>query len=178
MSKQEKSVIQDARNFKHLYRKKYGDVIQIHDAAKYDPETLFDLCVKYFEWAESESLKAAETASYQGELGEFVVHKPRVFTIKGLSLFLMVTESVLADYRKKEGYSSVMEFVDTVIIEQKYQLGASGMVNAGFIAKDLNIDRQQQINVIQQTSATATADAEATSNQTIDDAVERILSKL
>lgn len=174
--KEPKQEIKDARNFKHLYRKKYGDIATIHDAAKFDPETLFNMAVRYFEWAEENSLKAGETASYQGDLEEFVVHKPRVFTLKGLSLFLCVTESVLHDYRKRDGYSSVMEFVDSVILEQKYQLGATGMVNAGFIAKDINIDRQQQINVI--TSATATADAEATSQQSVDDAIKSILDKL
>ena len=40
-----------------------------------------------------------------------------------------------------------MEFIDSVIYEQKFQLAANGIVNAGFIAKDLGVDQPANINV-------------------------------
>ncbi|AFV50928.1 terminase small subunit [Escherichia phage ADB-2] len=42
-------------NFKELYKKKFGTVLAKNRAMT--PEQLFDLSVKYFEWAEDNAIK-------------------------------------------------------------------------------------------------------------------------
>lgn len=132
-------------NFKKLYEKKYGDVIDKRRTLT--PEQVFDLAVKYFSWAEANAIVAAETASFQGEVSESQVHKPRVFTVKGMRLFCSFSEAVLNKWRKDPLYSPVMEFIDSVIYEQKFQLAVNGIINPGFVAKDLGIDKPAQVNV-------------------------------
>lgn len=163
-------------NFKKLYRKKYGDIASVTGRKLFTPEQLFNLAVAYFEWAEQNQIKAAETASFQGEVTESLVHKTRIFTVTGLCLFCGVTQGALAKWRKEEGYSEVMEFVDSVIFEQKYQLAANGVINASFIGKELGIDKPTTISV--ETSASASATAEMTVEQQMSEAVNSVLDNL
>lgn len=144
-STQEK--IKKTGNFKALYNKKYGDIANLSHNHVYTPEQVFDLAVKYFAWAEQNAIKAAETAAFQGVVTENLVHKVRVFTVNGLCLYCNFTNALLGSWRKSPGFSEVMEFVDGVIHEQKYQLAASGLVNAGFVGKDLGIDKPATVNI-------------------------------
>lgn len=159
-------------NFKELYNKKYGDLVSKNRV--YTPEQVFDLAVRYFSWAEQNAITAAESASFQGEVEQTEVYKPRVFTIKGLRLFCSFSEAVLIKWRREEGYSEVMEFIDSVIDEQKFQLAANGVINASFIGKDLGIDKPATINV----ETTAAASSSNTTEVMMKEAVNSILDNL
>lgn len=159
-------------NFKELYNKKYGDIVS--RTRQYTPEQVFDLAVRYFHWAEQNAITAAESASFQGDVEQSEIFKPRVFTIKGLRLFCSFSESVLTKWRRDDGYAEVMEFIDSVIDEQKFQLAANGVINASFIGKDLGIDKPATINVETTASATATNATE----MMMKDAVNSILDNL
>lgn len=158
-------------NFKELYNKKYGDIVA--KSRVYTPEQVFDLAVKYFTWAEQNAITAAESASFQGEVEQTEIYKPRVFTIKGLRLFCSFSEAVLIKWRREEGYAEVMEFIDSVIDEQKFQLAANGVINASFIGKDLGIDKPATINV-----ETTAAASNNTTEVMMKDAVNSILDNL
>lgn len=158
-------------NFKELYNKKYGDIVA--KSRTYTPEQVFDLAVKYFSWAEQNAITAAESASFQGEVEQTEIYKPRVFTIKGLRLFCSFSEAVLIKWRREEGYAEVMEFIDSVIDEQKFQLAANGVINASFIGKDLGIDKPATINV-----ETTAAASNNTTEVMMKDAVNSILDNL
>lgn len=142
-------------NFKELYNKTFGDVLKKQH--QHTPEQVHNAAVAYFTWAEENAIKAAETASFQGVTLETQVFKARVFTLNGFILFMGVTKSAIEKWRKEEHFSDVMEFIDTVIHEQKYQLAASGIVNAGFIGKDLGIDKPATITIDNQSAAVATS---------------------
>lgn len=126
-------------NFRKLYNKTYGDIAQVGRGIKLNPQQFFEFAVEYFTWAESQAIAATETAAFQGHVYETGISKPRIFTIGGLALFCSISPSCFVEWRKKPGYKEVMEFVDGVIYEQKFQLAANGIVNAGFIIKDLNL---------------------------------------
>ena len=87
MSEKEKSKPHQALNFKRLYNKQYGDIVQLNKSHRYTPEQIFELAIKYFEWAELNAIKAAETSSFQGRTYQDEIRKPRVFTVNGLRLF-------------------------------------------------------------------------------------------
>lgn len=159
-------------NFKELYNKKYGDIVS--KTRVYTPEQVFDLAVRYFTWAEQNAITAAESASFQGEVEQTEIYKPRVFTIKGLRLFCSFSEAVLIKWRREEGYAEVMEFIDSVIDEQKFQLAANGVINASFIGKDLGIDKPATINV----ETTAASSSSNTTEVMMKDAVNSILDNL
>lgn len=137
----------EAINFKSLYNKRYGDIVTMNRNHQYTPEQVFDLAVRYFTWAEENSIKATETAAFQGVVSEHRIHKPRVFTLSGLRLFCGFSAGILDHWRKTEGFRDVMEFIDGVIYEQKFQLAANGIVNASFIGKDLGIDSAPTVNI-------------------------------
>ncbi|AGI61443.1 terminase small subunit [Shigella phage pSf-1] len=91
-----------ACNFKKLYNKQYGDIAKMTKAHKYTPEQVFDLAVRYFTWAEENHIQAAETASFQGDVYESKIHKPRVFTLNGFRLFAGLSASVLEKWRREQ----------------------------------------------------------------------------
>lgn len=92
------------------------------------PEQLFDLSVKYFEWAEDNAIKASESASFQGGVYESLVHKPRVFTWTGYRLFIGASEAAIIKWKREEEYSEVMEFVESVINEQNFSLPQTALL--------------------------------------------------
>lgn len=171
MSEKNKSVVEGG-NFKELYKKKFGTVLAKNRVMT--PEQLFDLSVKYFEWAEDNAIKTAESASFQGGVYESLVHKPRVFTWTGYRLFIGASEAAIIKWKREEEYSEVMEFVSSVIDEQKFQLAANGIINASFIGKDLGIDKPASISIDNSSGATAVA----TSEDAMKDAVNSILDML
>lgn len=142
-------------NFKDLYNKKYGDIANLNHAHKFTPEQIFDLAIKYFAWAEENALRAAETAAFQGVVTESLVHKVRVFTTGGLCLFCGFSKQAMTKWRKEPGFSDVMDFIDNVIMEQKFQLAANGIINPAFIGKDIGIDKAAEINIDNSSSSVA-----------------------
>lgn len=159
-------------NFKALYNQTYGNFVGKN--REFTPEQIYNLAVKYFTWAEENAIKAAETAAFQGIVTENLVHKPRVFTVKALRLFCGFSSMQLVEWRRAPMYCDVMEFIDDVIYEQKFQLAANGIVNASFIGKELGIDKAAEINV----SASSEASAAAVTTEEFKDAVNDILGAL
>ena len=157
-------------NFKALYNKKYGDIAMVAINRKYTPEEVFDFAVRYFSWAESEAIKAIETAAFQGVVSESLVHKPRVFTLTGLALFMGVNINRFARWRTEAGYSDVMEFIDNVIYEQKYQLGVAGIISSTIVGKELGIDKPQEITISNNSTANDV--------DSMKEALESVISKL
>ena len=157
-------------NFKALYNKKYGDIAMVAINRKYTPEEVFDFAVRYFSWAESEAIKAIETAAFRGVVSENLVHKPRVFTLTGLALFMGVNINRFARWRAEAGYSDVMEFIDNVIYEQKYQLGVAGIINPTIVGKELGIDKPQEIKISNNSTANDV--------DSMREALESVISKL
>lgn len=176
MSREEKQKPFTAYNFKKLYNKQYGDIATLGKQHRYTPEQVFNLAIKYFEWAESNALKAAESSSFQGRTYQDEVNKPRVFTFNGLRLFCGWSRCAMEKWKKEPGFSEVMEFIESVIYEQKFQLAANGVINAAFIAKDLGVDQPTQINVSSNSESSA-AIAEVGADE-VREAVRDILAEI
>lgn len=163
-----------ACNFKKLYNKQYGDIAKMTKAHKYTPEQVFDLAVRYFTWAEENHIQAAETASFQGDVYESKIHKPRVFTLNGFRLFAGLSASVLEKWRREPGFSDVMDFIDGVVYEQKFQLAANNIVNAGFIGKEIGIEKPATVTIENNTISSV----DAVTAEEVKEAVIDILEKI
>lgn len=164
----------DGGNFKKLYNKSYGEIFSETSRHSMTPEHVHKLAISYFEWAESSAIKAAETAAFQGRVGESKVHKVRVFTWNGLRLFVGISDSVVTKWRKDEAYAPVIEFIDTVIYEQKFQLAANGIINAGFIGKEMGIDKPATINVETSNNSSATVNDAAALKEAVNDVLNML----
>lgn len=175
MSKEKKPF--QAYNMKRLYNKTYGDIVELGRSRRYTPETVLQNAIKYFEWAEANAFKAAETASFQGRTYQDEIHKPRIFTLNGLRLFCGWSKCALEKWRKEPGYCDVIEFIDSVIYEQKFQLAANGVINASFIGKDLGVDQPTQINVSANAEGGNAAINDVTAEE-VRDAVRDVLEKI
>ena len=133
------------------------------------------MAIRYFEWAESNALKSAESSSFQGRTYQDEVRKPRIFTLNGLRLFNSWSKCAIEKWRKEPGFCDVMEFIDSVIYEQKFQLAANGVVSANFIGKDLGLDNAPQVNVVAKAESTS---IEAVSAEEVKEAVRDILEEI
>lgn len=160
----------ESGNFKALYNKQYGDIAKISKQASMTPQQVFEQAVAYFTWAESNSIKAAETASFQGEVTESKIHKVRVFTVTGMCLYLGISNKTFERWRSMDGYRDVAEWIDSVIYEQKFQLAVNGIVNSSFIAKDIGLDKPTTINV--------EANNQSVNGEQLQDAVKSVLDLL
>lgn len=163
----------EALNFKELYNKKYGDIARMTNN-KMTPEQLFDMAIRYFTWAEESYIQAAETAAFQGDVYETRIHKPRIFTLNGFRLYAGLSEQSILRLRKEPGYDDVMDFIDGVIFEQKFQLAANGIVNASFIGKEIGVDKGASVNV----NASASAEAKSINDVNAEEVREAVLDIL
>lgn len=173
MSNKEKTAA-ESLNFKKLYNKQYSDIVgaNISGNNKLTPEQLMQLVVNYFEWAETNAIKAGAESSFQGRTYQDTITRPRVFTWNGLTLFLGVSTGIIQRWKRQPGYMEVLDFADQVIREQKYQYAANGMINTNMIAKELGIDKGDTFNI------SANAEAEANTEEAMEKAVVSVLSKL
>lgn len=173
MSNKEKTAA-ESLNFKKLYNKQYSDIVgaNISGNNKLTPEQLMQLVVNYFEWAETNAIKAGAESSFQGRTYQDTITRPRVFTWNGLTLFLGVSTGIIQRWKRQPGYMEVLDFADQVIREQKYQYAANGMINTNMIAKELGIDKGDTFNI------SANAEAEANTEEAMEKAVISVLSKL
>lgn len=173
MSNKDKAAA-ESLNFKKLYNKQYADIVgaNISGNNKLTPEQLMQLVVNYFEWAETNAIKAGAESSFQGRTYQDTITRPRVFTWNGLTLFLGVSTGIIQRWKRQPGYMEVLDFADQVIREQKYQYAANGMINTNMIAKELGIDKGDTFNI------SANAEAEANTEEAMEKAVISVLSKL
>lgn len=174
MAKKTEAPAAESLNFKKLWNKRYSDLVgsKIDKRATLTPEQVMNLIVQYFEWAELNAIKAGETASFQGRVYQDTIHKPRIFTWEGLKLFCGFSGTALAKWKLKPGYDVVIEFAESVIKEQKYQLAANGMINSTMIAKELGIDKGDTFNI------SANAKEQDNTEEAMKNAVASVLSKI
>lgn len=167
----EKKMPYQGSSFASLYDKDFQSIMDARQL-RIQPHDLFRLIVEYFKWAEDNALVVGETASYQGEVTEHAIHKPRIFTISSLALFCGITESIYIRWRDDPVYADVIAFADSVIKEQKYQLAVNGVINPNLISKELGIDKPTTITVESRSTAIASTEQEMKA------AVESVLDKI
>ena len=112
------------------------------------PVILWEACVEYFEWVEENPLQ--EAIVYQGMLNKDDA-KPlmQAMTITGMCIFLDIGESTWKDYRKREGFSPVIEKAEKIIYHQKFAGAAAGLLNPNIIARDLGlVDKKENDNKV------------------------------
>lgn len=113
------------------------------------PEALWQACVEYFEWVESNPLWEHKVFSFQGEIVESSIPKMRAMTRAGLCLFVGIDEKTWHNYGHNPAYVDyfpIVELAERTIFEQKFTGAAADMLNAGIIARDLGLADKQDLS--------------------------------
>lgn len=137
-------------NFKKLYNRTLDQVV---GKTFMSPQQFLDMVISYFSWAESNAVRAIETASFQGVVTENLIHKPRVFTIRGLCLYCGISAAMLTKMRGDVNFAPIVDLIDNVVYEQKYQLAVNGIINSAMVGKELGIDKPATVTVEQNNTA-------------------------
>ena len=104
-----------------------------------DPEVLWDACLEYFKWVEDNPLIEVKPFAFQGVVTLEEIPKMRAMTIGALCMFLDIERITWADYRSKEGFSSVCLRAEEAIYQQKFTGASAEMLNPAIIARDLGL---------------------------------------
>ncbi|MFW5394207.1 terminase small subunit, partial [Yersinia sp. 2544 StPb PI] len=66
-------------------------------------------------------------------------------TLKGLCLFLDISDETWRSYRAREDFIGVITRAENVIYDQKFSGAAADLLNANIIARDLGLKEQSQV---------------------------------
>lgn len=105
------------------------------------PELLWEAAVEYFTWCEENPLYEAKAFNYQGEIQIAELPKMRAMTLSGLCYYLNCNEAYFRQFNSNgnEGFSTVIEQIEKIIYNQKFQGAAADLLNANIIARDLGL---------------------------------------
>lgn len=110
-------------------------------------EALVSACLEYFEWVEANPLFEAKLVSYQGSSSVHMVPKMRAMTQEGLCNFLDIAPSTWVEWRKsRPDLSGVIEWVESVIFQQKFEGAAADLLNGNIISRDLGLADRSEIS--------------------------------
>lgn len=106
------------------------------------PESLWEAACEYFQWCEDNPLYECKAFSFQGEVIKADLPKMRAMTMSGLCFYLGVNDAYFRQLTD-EDFSTVVQQIETVIYNQKFQGAAADLLNANIIARDLGlVDKQ------------------------------------
>ncbi|MFW5390414.1 terminase small subunit, partial [Yersinia sp. 2544 StPb PI] len=66
------------------------------------PEVLWAACIEYFDWVEKHPLWETKAFAFQGVVTKAKLPKMRAMTLKGLCLFLDISDETWRSYRARE----------------------------------------------------------------------------
>ncbi|CNE35971.1 DNA-packaging protein [Yersinia intermedia] len=109
------------------------------------PEVLWAACIEYFDWVEKHPLWETKAFAFQGVVTKATLPKMRAMTLKGLCLFLDISDETWRSYRAREDFIGVITRAENVIYDQKFSGAAADLLNANIIARDLGLKEQSQV---------------------------------
>jgi hypothetical protein len=116
------------------------------------PELLQEAAFEYFQWVDKHPWKKVEQAKgnskpvYDKKKEEFVFNPntiklptERPYTLSGLCIYLVASESYWRNFRRQEGLSedflTVIDTIEQIIATQQFEGAAVGAFNANIIAR-------------------------------------------
>lgn len=110
-----------------------------------DTQSLWNACVKYFEWVEDNPIVVSKINFYQGKAYYGNLNKMRAMTIKGLCVHLNITHQTWLNYKDRKDFFEVVTKVNSIIYEQKFTGAAANLLNPNIIARDLGLVDKQEV---------------------------------
>lgn len=104
------------------------------------PEALWRVACEYFEWNRTHPLKEHKVFHTDGRITGTYVYKARAMTLTALCIYLGISRTCYYNkYKKRSEFAEVIERIEEVILTQKFEMAAADLLNASFIARDLNM---------------------------------------
>jgi hypothetical protein len=111
-----------------------------------NPEQLEAACNEYFQWVEDNPLWEEKVFCNQGIVTRTRVAKIRAMTLRGLCLFLGISQSAWVNYRELPDFLQVTREAEDQIYQQKFSGAAADLLNANIIARDLGLADKQDVS--------------------------------
>ena len=118
------------------------------------PIALWNAACEYFEWCEENPLKEEKVWQYQGEIVRTKVDKMRAMTLSQLCFYLNCSPGYLRQFKhqnkekkdkKSQGFLTVIEEIENIIYNQKFQGAAADFLDANIIARDLGLSDKKEL---------------------------------
>lgn len=114
------------------------------------PELLWQAACEYFEWCDKNPLKEEKAFAYQGVITKEDVNLMRAYTLKGLCFYLNCSESYFREFKSNvpkdgEDFLTVIDDIEKIIYNQKFEGAAAGLLNANIIARDLGLTDKKDL---------------------------------
>lgn len=103
------------------------------------PMQMLERAEEYFQWCKDNPLIETKLFNFQGEVITGQAPLMRAMTQDGLCVFLNIGVSTWHDYKKKDNYSEVTAYIESVMREQKFSGAAAGLLKENIIARDLGL---------------------------------------
>lgn len=117
------------------------------------PKLMWEAACEYFEWCEDTPLMGCEVVKSGKEAGQLLkVPKMRAFTLTGLCLYLECSASYFRSFKstlqeKDKDFLTVINKIEDVIYNQKFEGAAADLLNANIIARDLGLKDHSEATV-------------------------------
>ena len=114
------------------------------------PQLMWDAACEYFEWCENNPLHETKAFSFQGIITTTKLPIMRATTLSQLCFYLNCNEAYFRQFKSKlsesdKDFSTVINDIEQVIYNQKFQGAAGNLLNANIIARDLGLNEKTDI---------------------------------
>jgi len=108
------------------------------------PALLWDAACEYFEWVDANPLKETKAFAYQGSVTTKELPKMRAMTLSQLCFYLNCSSSYFRAFKstlkeKDKDFLTVINEIESVIYNQKFQGASADLLNANIISRDLGL---------------------------------------
>jgi hypothetical protein len=108
------------------------------------PQLLWDAACEYFEWCEKHPLYETKAFAYQGEITTEKLPKMRAMTLSQLCFYLHCDVSYFRTFKcvlkeDDKDFLAVINEIESIIYNQKFQGASADLLNANIIARDLGL---------------------------------------
>lgn len=108
------------------------------------PELMWDAACEYFEWCDENPLYESKAFAFQGSVTVEEMPIMRAMTLSQLCFYLNCNEAYFRQFKsnlteKDKDFSTVINDIEQVIYNQKFQGAAGNLLNANIIARDLGL---------------------------------------
>ena len=113
------------------------------------PELLWEAACEYFDWCENTPLKETKAFAFQGVINTAELSVMRAMTLSQLCFYLNCSENYFRHFKSNlpkdsQDFITVINEIESVIYNQKFQGAAANLLNANIIARDLGlVDRSE-----------------------------------
>jgi hypothetical protein len=113
------------------------------------PQILWSAACEYFEWCEKHPLFETKAFAYKGKIVTKKLPLMRAMTLSQLCFYLKCNEAYFRTFKaqlpeNEKDFNTVIEEIEKIIYNQKFQGAAANLLNANIIARDLGLADKQE----------------------------------